>query len=235
MSLPKIDKPLFELKVPSTNKILNFRPYLVKEEKILLIAQQSGTDNEIIKAIKQVINNCCQQELNIDSLTTFDMEYLFLKLRSRSVNNIVKLSYRDTEDNEVYNFELDLEKIEVEFPKNIDAKIEITNTVGLQMKYPSANIVDKMTHFENEVQLLTYLISCCIDTIYDEETVYTASEYSIQELSEFLDKLDVGTFEKIKNFIENMPKLQHIIEYENKNGNKRKIELNNLKDFFSWG
>jgi hypothetical protein len=235
MPLPKIDQPLFDMTIPSTGKKIAFRPFLVKEEKILLIAQQSGNDSEIIRAIKQILNNCIQDDIDLDSFAIFDLEYAFLKLRARSVNNIVKLAYRDTEDDEVYNFELDLDKIEIEMPEKINSKIDITDTVGMTMKYPSASITDKMTNFDNEVDLMTFFIVNCIDTIYDEDSVYVADDFSEEEISEFLDGLDVKSFEKIREFFESVPRLYYKIEYTNSIGSERSIELTSLKDFFMWG
>jgi hypothetical protein len=235
MPLPKIDQPLFDMTIPSTGKKIIFRPFLVKEEKILLIAQQSGNDSEIIRAIKQILNNCIQDEIDLDTFAIFDLEYAFLKLRAKSVNNVVKLAYRDTEDDEVYNFELDLDAIEIEMPEKINSKIVITDEVGMTMKYPSASITDKMTNFDNEVDLMTFFIVNCIDTIYDEENVYVANDFSGEEISEFLDGLDVKSFEKIREFFESVPRLYHKIEYTNSIGNERSIELTSLKDFFMWG
>lgn len=235
MPLPKIDQPLFDMTIPSTGKKITFRPFLVKEEKILLIAQQSGNDTEIIRAIKQILNNCVQEELDLDSLAIFDLEYMFLKLRARSVNNVVKLSYRDTEDGEVYDFEVDLDKIEIQMPEKLNSKIEINKNVGMTMKYPSASITDRMKDFENEVELMTFFIVNCIDTIYDEESVYVVEEFSEDEVTEFLDGLDVKSFEKIREFFENIPRLYHKIEYTNSIESKRTIELTSLKDFFMWG
>lgn len=235
MPLPKIDQPLFDMTIPSTGKKIVFRPFLVKEEKILLIAQQSGNDSEIIRAIKQILNNCIQDEIDLDTFAIFDLEYAFLKLRAKSVNNVVKLAYRDTEDDEVYNFELDLDAIEIKMPEKINSKIVITDEVGMTMKYPSASITDKMTNFDNEVDLMTFFIINCIDTIYDEENVYVADDFSGEEISEFLDGLDVKSFEKIREFFESVPRLYHKIEYTNSIGNERSIELTSLKDFFMWG
>ena len=235
MPLPKIDQPLFDMIIPSTGKKIVFRPFLVKEEKILLIAQQSGNDTEVIRAIKQILTRCIQDDLDIDDLAIFDLEYMFLKLRSKSVNNIVKLSYRDTEDEKVYDFELNLDEIEVEMPEQINSKIEINENVGMTMKYPSASITDRMKDFDNEVDLMTFFIVNCIDTIYDEDSVYVADEFSEEEITEFLDGLDVKTFEKIRKFFENVPRLQHTITYKNSLGNERNIELSSIKDFFMWG
>lgn len=235
MPLPKIDQPLFDAVIPSLRKKVTFRPFLVKEEKILLIAQQSGNDTEIIRAIKQIIGNCVQEDLDIDSLAVFDLEYLFLKLRARSVNNIIKLSYRDTEDSKVYDFELDLDTIEIEVPSKVDSKIQVDENVGIIMKYPTADITEKMGEFETEVDLMTFFIINCIDSIYDADGVYPSTDYTEQELTDWLDSLNVNTFEDIRKFFESIPKLYHKIEYVNENGNKREIELVNLKDFFMWG
>ena len=235
MPLPKIDQPLFDMIIPSTGKKVVFRPFLVREEKILLIAQQSENDSEIIRAIKQILNACVQDDIDIDSLAIFDLEYMFLKLRARSVNNVVKLSYRDIEDGELYSFELDLDTIEVKMPEVINSKIEINDNVGMTMKYPAASITDRMKDFDNEVDLMTFFIVNCIDTIYDEDNVYVASEFSESEITEFLDGLDVMSFEKIRQFFESVPRLYHKIEYTNSLESKRSIELTSLKDFFMWG
>lgn len=235
MPLPKIDQPLFDMTIPSNGKKITFRPFLVKEEKILLIAQQSGNDTEIIRAIKQILGNCIQEDLDIDSLAVFDLEYMFLKLRARSVNNVVKLSYRDNEDEQVYDFELDLDNVEIEMPESINSRIEINDNVGMTMKYPSASITERLKDFDNEVDLMTFFIINCIDTIYDEESVYVVDEFSEEEITEFLDGLDVKSFEKIREFFESIPRLQHTIEYKNSLGSDRSIELSSLKDFFMWG
>lgn len=235
MPLPKIDQPLFDVIVPSTGKKIMFRPFLVKEEKLLLISQQGGEDTEVIRAIKQILNLCVQDDgFDVDSLTTFDLEYLFLKLRARSVNNIVKLSYRDNEDGKIYNFELDLDKVEVDMPENVDANIEVAEGISMIMKYPSASITDRIQQFDNEVDLMTFFIVNCIDTIMTPEELFPASEYTSEELEEFLDQLPVTSFEKIREFFEKMPKLYHKIEYQNDLGSDRSIELTNLKDFFMW-
>lgn len=235
MPLPKIDQPLFEVIVPSTKKKILFRPFLVKEEKLLLISQQGGEDTEVIRAIKQILRLCVQDDdFDVDKLTTFDLEYLFLKLRAKSVNNIVKLSYRDNEDGKIYNFELDLDTIEIALPENVNSQINVSDNISMIMKYPSASITDKLQQFDNEVDLMTFFIINCIDTILTEDEIFPAADYSTQDLEEFLDQLPVSSFEKIREFFENMPKLYHKIDYTNSEGNDRSIELNNLKDFFMW-
>ncbi len=234
--LPKIDRPLVEILVPSVKKNYKFRPFTVKEEKILLMAQTERDEKNIILAIKQVINNCCQESnFDVDKLATFDLEYLFLKLRARSINNVIEVSYRDNEDDKVYDFEINLD--EVEMLQNADAPntIAVNDTVGIKMKFPSVNIIDDAPTDASAGDIVEYLIRNCVDSIYDEENVYPASDYTPQELSEWIDNLDIETFNKIRAFFDNLPQMYYKIEYENSLGNKRVIELTTLNDFFTWG
>jgi hypothetical protein len=235
MTLPKIEKPLFELLVPSMKKSVKARPFVVREEKILLTAQQSGTEKDIILAIKQVLNNCIVDEFDVDDLATFDLEYMFLKLRARSVNNVIKVSYRDNEDDKVYDFEIDLDEVELKIEDNISNIINVTETVGIKMKYPSVTILDNIPETQNSSDVVEYLIKNCIDQIFDEENVYPAKDHSDEELNEFLDSLDIETFNKIREFFDNLPQMYYKMQYTNVNGNVRTIELTTLNDFFTWG
>lgn len=236
MSLPKIDKPIFELLVPSAGQNFKFRPFTVKEEKILLVGQQEENEKAIVLAIKQVINNCCLDEkFDIDKLATFDLEYLFLKLRARSVSNIVEVSYRDNEDEKIYDFEVDLDQVEMLKMNKTAHVIPINDNVGIKMKYPSVTIINDSPTNATPSEVVDYLISKCIDCVYDGENVYPADEYDPEELTEWLDSLDIETFNKIKEFFDNLPQMYYKIEYTNSLGNKREIELTTLSDFFILG
>ena len=235
MSLPRIEKPLFELYVPSMKKNVKARPFVVREEKILLTAQQAGQEKDIILAIKQVLNNCIVEEFDVDDLATFDLEYMFLKLRARSVNNIIDVSYRDNEDDEVYDFQIDLDEVELKVKEDVSNIIMITDKIGIKMKYPSVTILDNIPDTEDAAGVVDYLIKSCIDQIFDEENVYPVSDHTDEELTEFLDSMDVEAFGKIREFFDNLPQMYHKLEYTNKNGNKRTIELTTLSDFFIWG
>lgn len=231
MSLPKISTPVFTIKIPSSGKDLKFRPFLVKEEKILLMAQQ-GETSDILLALKQIINNCCFDALNVDDLATFDLEYIFLKLRAKSVNNIIKLRYRDTEDDNVYDFEVDLDQIEIKFEENTNNKIQINEEVGMVLKYPNVKITEKLAAVDDQAELLNKILIHCIDVIYDKDNIYPASESTEQELIEFLENLDTKTFKKIEDFFSAMPKLYHEIKYQNSLGHDRTIKLSSMQDFF---
>lgn len=234
MPLPKIKHPVFEFVVPSTGKKESFRPFLVKEEKILLMAKTSEEPNEILRAVKQVVNNCAlSKSFDIDRLAIFDIEYLFIQLRAISVNNVVKVSYRDNEDDEIYEFAIDLKEVKVQFPEKIDRVIKITDRMGIQMRYPSASIFDDKDFFGSGDDAFYELVLRCIDKIYDGEEIYDPSEYSKEEVEQFLDDCGIETFEKVQLFMTNVPKLYHKLEYKNKNGNQRIIELTSLTDFFT--
>ena len=236
MTLPKIDKPLFDLTVPSTGKSYKFRPFVVREEKILLIAQQSGSEKDIVLAIKQVLQNCIQDDkFDVDTLATFDLEYLFLKLRARSVNNVIDVSYRDIEDDKVYDFSIDLEEVEMLQDNKVSNIIEINDALGIKMKYPSVSILNKAPENATPTDLVEYLVRSCIESVFDVETVDPIEEQTVEEVNEFLDSLDINTFNKIRDFFSSIPKMYYKIEYTNSLGNNRVIELTTLSDFFTWG
>lgn len=232
MALPKISVPTFTIKVPSTGKDLRFRPFLVKEEKILLLAQ-TGDSNDEMGALIQIINNCCFDDLDVDKLTTFDVEYIFLKLRAKSVNNIVNLKYRDNEDNEIYEFDVNLDEIEMKVDPNVTNKIDINDEIKMIMKYPNIKIAQNLGNVKNENELLNKILIHCIDNIYDAENIYPANEVSEEELVDFLENLDTKTFKKIEDFFTNMPKIYHELNYKNKMGNDRTIKLESIQDFFT--
>jgi hypothetical protein len=232
--LPKIKYPTYAIKIPSTGKNETFRPFLVKEEKILLMSKSTNDPSDIFRSIKQVVNNCAIDErFDVDKLTIFDLEYIFLKLRSYSVNNIINVSYRDNEDQKIYDFEIDLNSIEVKFPENIEKKIKISDSMGVLMKYPSARLFDDKEYLQSGEDSFFELVLRCVDKIYDGDSIFDVSSYEKKAVEEFLDSLDVNTYQKIINFIENTPKLSYTLNYVNEQGNNRTIELNTLTDFFT--
>ena len=235
MPLPKLDQPIFEMLVPSQNKTIRFRPFLVKEEKILLFAQQSENERDIVLAIKQILQNCIIDKFDVNTLCTFDLEYMFLKLRSKSVNNVVDVSYRDTEDNEVYDFKIDLDEVEIQIPENVSKKIEITDKIGIIMKYPSITLLDSAPDDASPLEMVEYLVRSCIDQVYDEEDVYFVAEQPKEEVDAFIDSLDVETYEKIRSFFNQLPRMYYKLEYKNSLGNDRLIEMTSLRDFFTLG
>jgi len=234
MPLPKIQHQLYEFVVPSTGKKETFRPFLVKEEKILLTAKASDDPADTLRAVKQIINNCATStEFDVDKLAIFDIEYLFLQLRSVSVSNIVEVSYRDTEDQQIYNFTIDLRAVNVQYPEKVEKIIKVTDTLGIVMKWPAASLFDDKNYLNSGDQAFYELILRCIDKIYNGDDIYDPSDYTGQELESFLDDCGVVTFDKIKEFMLSTPKLYHKLTYTNSNGNERVIELTGLADFFT--
>lgn len=214
---------------------IHFRSFLVKEEKILLMARETEDVGEILRALRQVINNCAVDTLDVDNLTTFDIEYLFLKLRARSVNNVTKISFKDNETGEVIEWEIDLDEIEVQFPENVITKIKVSDEVGVTLKYPSAAVAEQLDQFESFTSLMMFFIVNCIKEIYDSENVYDPADFTSEELVEFIDSFDIKSFEMIQEFFNNLPKLYYKIQYTNKNGTEVVYELTSLKDFFTLG
>lgn len=236
MPLPKIMHPSFDFVIPSSGKRESFRPFLVKEEKILLMAKASEDSADIFRSIKQVVNNCALSlTFDISKLTIFDLEYLFLRLRSVSVSNSVKVSYRDNEDSEIYDFEIDLKTIEIKFPDNIERNIKINDTMGIVMKYPAASLFDDEDYFKSGDQAYYELILRCIDKIFSGEDIYLASDYTHEDIENFIDECGIEVFTKIQAFMTNTPRLYHKLTYINKMGNERNIELTSLTDFFTLG
>lgn len=235
MSLPKIDYPIYKVNIPSLKKDFQFRPFLVKEEKLLLMAKESETPSDILSAIKQIVNNCSiDKKLDISKLAIFDLEFIFLKLRAISIDNIIKVSYKDTEDEKTYDFEINLDEVKIKYPEKMDNNIKITDNSGIVMKYPSASLYDDTDFLKIEKDYMFELIMRCIESIYFEDQMYDCKQYTKAELNEFLENLNIKTFEQIQKFLLTSPTMEYVIKYQNSKGNDREIILNSLNDFFTW-
>lgn len=199
------------------------------------MAKESANPSDVLSAIKQIVNNCSiDKKLDISKLAIFDLEYIFLKLRAISVDNIIKVSYKDTEDEKVYDFEINLDKVKINYPDKMDNNIKITDKSGIIMKYPSASLYDDTDFLNLEKDYMFELIVRCIESIYYEDQVYDCKQYKKEELNEFLENLNIKSFESIQNFLLTVPKMEYKISYENSKGNNREIVLNSLNDFFTW-
>lgn len=233
MNLPKIQYPIFELTMPSTKEAIKFRPFTVKEEKILLISQESEDRKDRVRAMRQIVNNCCLNlPQDIGLLPPFDLEYCFLKIRSKSVGNIVELKYRDLTDQKIYEFEVDLDEIEITFNDGHDPNIKIDDNLGMIMKYPTIELLDNMKGDLESTETLFEIISKCISVIYDENAAYEASNYSNKEIYEFLESLPSKVFDDITKFFETTPVLRHELNYKDSEGTEKTITLDGIDDFF---
>jgi hypothetical protein len=238
MALPRLKTPLFDVTIPSTNKDAKFRPFLVREEKILLMAQSTGERKSLINALQQIINNCVVGldgvKIDINKLTTFDLEYLFLKIRAKSVDNIVELTYTDNEDEKEYSFKVSLDDITIQKDDTHSNKISLEEGVGLVLQYPTAVQLNEISDELSVAEITAEVVKNSISQIYDEDTVYDVKDVTPEELNEFIDNLPVKAYESIQKFLETMPKMYHKIEYKNSKGTDRVIELTTLEDFFTF-
>lgn len=244
MALPKIDVPIYSVKLISTGKMVRFRPFSVKEEKIFLMANESEDVQAIIDATKQVLNNCVLDDIDVESLPVFDIENLFLNIRARSVGEIINLRYKCNNDikdegseethkcHNVVDIELNVLEIEPTFNENNNKKIEITDKMGIVMKFPSLELLRNFTSI-SEVDAVLELTIGCIDYIYDNENIYYAKDATKQELIDFVESLMAKDLEKIKNFFDTMPKIKKDVQFKcNKCGHEEIIEVEGIESFF---
>ena len=238
MALPVIETQSYELTLPSADVTVKFRPFLVKEEKVLLQALESQEQKQIVSALKDIVNACTFGTLNVDDLPTFDLEYVFLQIRAKSVGEIAKLKVLCPDDKKTYvDIELDLSKIEVQVDDKHTNNIVIDEDkkIGMILKYPTLNSVDPTTDFSKGVKtdVLFDIIGNSVFQIYEGEKVYNASDYKKDELDKFIESLDSKTFLKVQDFYNTMPKLIHEVEVENpKTKVKSNVTLQGLTDFF---
>jgi hypothetical protein len=236
MSLPKINTPEYRLTVPSTDEEIRYRPFLVKEEKLLLIAQETGTDKATYEAIRNIITSCCLDPVDIDKLPLFDMEYIFLNIRAKSVGESVKLKVKCPDDKETeVDIEIDLTKINVEMDDDHDARIQLTDNIGILMMYPNFSTVTKAQKMEEgkETEQLFEMIADCMFQVWEGEETYDAMDYTAKDKKEFLESLDHKQFEKLQNFFETMPTLKHDVEVTNPNTNVTStVTLAGINAFF---
>lgn len=236
MALPKIKYPTYELEVPSTGEVHKFRPFLVSEEKILLIAQQSGDIKEIILSLKQVIQNCCETSgFDADKLATFDIEWLFLKIRSRSVSNKAKVYLTDNEDGNEYSFDVDLEEVTLQKNPAHTNKIKLNDEISIQLKYPNTGMLDMIAGMRLDTNAFFEVMKYCIEFVITKDEIMKFNDSRESEQNEFVQSLDINSFNAITTFFETMPKMNYVIKYKNAMGHDRTVVLKNLNDFFILG
>ena len=233
MSLPVINTPTYELSVPSTKEKIVYRPFLVKEEKILLMAMEEEKDAQLNRALKQVVSNCTFEKVDVGKLPLFDLEYIFLRIRAKSVGEIATVSVLMEDDNETYvPVEIDLEKIEVEFSEGHTNKIQLTDDISIEMGYPTFEFMNFKAE-DTEVNQMFDIIGKSIERIYEGETVYERADFSKKDLKVFLESLTSEQFKRVQDFFESMPRLKHTLEIENPNTKKKNtVTLEGLQAFF---
>ena len=240
MPLPKINTPIYELELPSTGKKIKYRPFLVKEEKILLMALESEDAKQISNGIVQILNDCIiTRGVKVQNLATFDIEYLFLNVRSKSVGETVEVNITCPDDDETtVTMEIEIDSIKVQKNKNHKNIIKLDDTYSMKLKYPSFDqFID--SNFEvggeiSDVNQSLNMITSCIDMVYDKEESWNASDCSKKELTDFVDQLNSKQFKQIESFFVTMPKLSHTISVKNpETGVESEVVLEGLASFFS--
>ena len=235
MSLPILETATYELTLPSTDTAVKYRPFLVKEEKLLMIAMESGESKQITNALKEIVDACTFNTINVSALPTFDLEYIFLQIRAKSVGEIAKLKIKCPDDNETYgNVEVDLSKVEVHVTDDHTNEIKINDKIKMIMKYPTIDDFDPDMDVEKpKTENMFNMIAKAIYQIVDGETVHQAVDYKETELHEFIEGLNSTIFAQIQKFFETMPKLKQEVEITNpKTKVKSKMVLQGLNDFF---
>ena len=240
MPLPTVATPTYELKLPSSNKKIKYRPFLVKEEKVLIIALESKSQTEITNAVKDVLKQCIlTKDVNVDGLPTFDIEYIFLNIRAKSIGEAIKVLVTCPDDGETeVPVTIYVDEIKVVKSKEHKTDIVLDDNMTLRMKYPSINQFIETNFDTNEdpkesVNKTFKIISECIDTIYTQEDAWDAKDYTPEERVEFVEQLNSNQYKEVEKFFSTMPKLSHKIEITNPNTKKKStVVLEGLADFF---
>jgi len=240
MALPKLNVPVYEAILPSTEKVIKYRPFLVKEEKILLTAMEAGDENAMVPAVKQIINNCVEGNLDVDKLPTFDIEYLFLRLRAKSVGEKVTLGLRPwgcpQNDGKLCekSTQVEIDLVEVNVIKNDkhSNKIMLDDKFGIKLSYPDMSKLGKLEKIDTAESGME-IVKDCIDMIFTEEETFDKSSFTDKELDEFIDSLNTQQFTLIKDFFDTMPMLKHTVKYKCETcGEDKETTVQGLNSFF---
>ena len=233
MALPKLEIPTYPIEVPSLNKRVNFRPFLVKEEKVLMIAQETEDETKILPIIKDIVKACSFEKLDPDDCTASDLEFIFLRLRAKSVGETVTVRIKCEECDEYANVKINLEDITISEVNDISNTIEISDSIGMILKPLSIKDTERIDD-KNPEKAFNQTVIYSIESIYDADSVYLASESTDKELIEFVDSLSHSHLEKIQEYIQNIPKLQYIAKFKCEEcGHKNEIVLEGIDSFFS--
>jgi hypothetical protein len=236
MALPKLTTPTYELEIPSTDAKIKYRPFLVKEEKILMMAMESKKSADIVQAVKDIVSECTFNKVNMSDLPMFDVEYIFLQIRSKSVGEVSNLKLLCSDDGKTYaDVELNLNEVKVQVGDDHTNKIELDNGMGMIMKYPTIDSFKDSGIQDINASNMLEVIGGCILQIYEEEgkKTYDPKDQTKKELTDFIEQLSTGQFKQVQKFFDTMPKLKHEITVKNpKTKKESKVILTGLNDFF---
>ena len=237
MALPILTTPTYEMEVPSTDEKIKYRPFLVREEKILLIALESGNTEDIVQAVKSIVEECTFNKLNLGDMPMFDVEYIFLNIRAKSVGEVSKLRLLCPDDGKTYTeVEVNLTEVLVQVEKDHTNKIELTDEMGIYMKYPTIDSFAQTGITEVTATNMLDVISTCVAQIYDKkgEEIFDAKDQTKEEVIQFIEQLNTKQFAELQKFFDTMPKLKHVVKIKNPETKvKSDILLQGLSDFFA--
>lgn len=232
MGLPKIDLPLFELEVPSTGKKVKYRPFTVKEEKILLIAQESKDPKQIFLAIKQILTNCLQGT-DVEKLAIFDLEYILLNIRAKSVNNEISFSIKDPDTEEKVDLTINIDDIQiVKFPDH-NKIIKVNDDIMIEMRYPSISYLESLKDGQSESDSLNSIMKECINSISDGDQSYKLADFSEAEVEDFIESLSSVIVAQIKKFFDTIPVMKYETTYTDKTGKTKTFVAQGVETFFT--
>lgn len=235
MALPTLNNPTYTLTLPSTGEKIKYRPFLVKEEKILLMATESNDPKDMVRSLKQIAENCTMGKFNPEEYPMFDLEYVFLNLRAKSVGEVAEPVFTPADCDKPVTLHVDLSKVEVVKAENHTNKVKLTDTIGLIMNYPSldqAEEIDPKVGVDDPDFALEVIVNC-IDSIYDGEQMFSGKDHTKRELIDFVENLTQEQFLKISEFFETMPKIRYTTKYKCPcSGEEKEITLSGLQDFF---
>jgi len=236
MALPQVVLPTYELEIPSSGKKIKYRPFVVKEEKLLLLALETNDEKQVEDAVKNLLKGCIQTKIKLEDLAIFDLEYMFLNIRAVSVGETVEMNITCKDDEEtVIKYNLDLTKVKVTKPEGHDSKIMLSDTMGMIMKYPSFNDFVKTSILGSPITADGVIESMadCVDQIFDGEDVYDSSTTSKKEFVEWIEGLTNKQFEQVRQFFEDIPVLEHTFSLKNPNtGVVSEYTISGLTNFF---
>lgn len=242
MPLPKIATPTYELTLPSNKKQIKYRPFLVKEEKILILAMESGNFDEIVTAVKNTLKDCIiTRGIKVDQLPSFDLEYLFLNIRAKSVGETVELTVTCPDDEQTQvDVKLNIDDVEVVVPKNHNSEVKVDDNITIKMKYPSLQeFIENNFDFRNQndseetINKSFEIVASCIDMVYTKDDSWSSTEVTKKELVDWLETMDSNQFKGIEEFFDTMPKLSHTLKIVNpKTKKESEIVLEGLSSFF---
>ena len=236
MALPKINAPTYQLVLPSTGESVNYRPYLVKEEKIIMMAAESNDQTQMVRAIKDVIRSCTDGAVDVNKITMFDLEYVFIQLRTKSVGESSTISVKCTECGSSNDVEVDLSKITVNVPKDSQKGVvkKLTDDISVLLRYPNVDAVIQATEKNSEMEIAFDLIASCIDTIYQGDESHDVAHASREELNDFIDSLNNQQFTEIQSFVETIPNSELDVSFKCLScSHMNELNIGGLSNFFS--